>query len=65
LKQVTLTNGRVLPMTGFSRPSSILLTEAFKIEKGLIRRVEAVGTGTPYKMSVGWSNDETTPKRKQ
>lgn len=65
LKQVTLTDGRVLPMTGFSRPSSILLTEAFKIEKGQIRRIEAVGTGIPYKMSVGWNNDETTPKHKQ
>ena len=63
LKEVKLTNGRTLPMTGFSRPSSIILAEAFRIEKGLIRRIEAVGTGIPYKMDLGWANDATTPKR--
>ena len=63
LKQVTLSDGKILPMTGFSRPSSILLAESFKIEKGKIRRIEAVGTGIPYKMSVGWPNDATPPPR--
>ena len=29
---------------GFNRPSSILVTEAFLIENGKIRRVEMVGT---------------------
>jgi hypothetical protein len=51
---VRLTNGQVVPMPVFNRPSSILIVEAFKIEKGLIRRIEAIGTGVPYHMSPGW-----------
>jgi hypothetical protein len=38
----------------FSKPSSILLAEAFKIDGGLIRQVEAVGTSVPYHMRPGW-----------
>jgi hypothetical protein len=53
---VRLANGRVLPMPVFNAPSSILLAEAFKIEKGRIRRIEAVGTGVPYHMSPGWNS---------
>jgi hypothetical protein len=53
---VRLANGQVLPMPVFNAPSSILLVEAFKIEKGRIRRIEAVGTGVPYHMSPGWNS---------
>ena len=35
-------------MAGFNRPSSIEVTEAFKIENGKIRRVEMVGSSVPY-----------------
>jgi hypothetical protein len=58
---VRLTNGEVIPMAVFNHPSSILLVEAFKIEKGLIRRIEAVGTGVPYHMSSGWESSAVTP----
>jgi hypothetical protein len=58
---VRLTNGQVVPMPVFNRPSSILLAEAFKIEKGFIRRIEAVGTGVPYHMSPGWHSSAVAP----
>lgn len=38
----------------FSRPSSILIAEAFKIKGGLIQQVEAVGASVPYHMHPGW-----------
>ena len=38
----------------FFKRSSILLAEAFKIDGGLIRQVEAVGTSVPYHMRPGW-----------
>jgi hypothetical protein len=54
VKSVKLTDGRVIPTPVFAHPSSIELAEAFKIENGLIRRVEAVGSTVPYRMSPGW-----------
>jgi hypothetical protein len=39
---------------GFNRPSSILVTEAFLIDNGLIRRVEMVGPSVPYHMNSPW-----------
>jgi len=38
----------------FTRPSSILVTEAFLIENGKIRRVEMVGPGVTYHMNSPW-----------
>jgi hypothetical protein len=43
-----LSDGRPYEFRGFNRPSSILVTEAFLIENGKIRRVEMVGTSVPY-----------------
>jgi hypothetical protein len=60
---VRLASGQVIPMPFFNHPSSILLAEAFKIEKGLIRRIEAVGTGVPYHMSPGWEAGAVVPAR--
>jgi hypothetical protein len=59
---VRLADGRLIRMPVFNHPSSILLMEAFKIEKGLIRRIEAVGTSVPYHMSPGWAASAVTPK---
>lgn len=51
---VKLTDGREIPMRGFNRPSSIDMVEAFRIENGLIRRVEMVGSGVPYHFNSAW-----------
>jgi hypothetical protein len=50
----TLTDGREVDMSRFSRPSSIQVTEAFLIENGLIRRVEMVGSSAPYHANPPW-----------
>jgi hypothetical protein len=53
-KSLTMPDGRVVDVGFFNKPSSILLAEAFKIDGGLIRQVEAVGTSVPYHMRPGW-----------
>jgi hypothetical protein len=53
-RELTMPDGRVVPITGFTRPSSILLAEAFAIRGELIEQVEAVGTSTPYHSGTGW-----------
>lgn len=55
VRSVHLSDGRDFPMPFFSRPSSIEIAEAFRIEKGKIRQIEAIGLGVPYHMSPGWS----------
>ena len=50
----TLSDGRPFTFRGFNRPSSILVTEAFLIENGKIRRVEMVGPGVPYHLNSPW-----------
>jgi hypothetical protein len=50
----TMPDGTRVDTGFFSKPSSILLADAFKIDGGLIRQVEAVGTGVPYPMRPGW-----------
>ena len=54
LHEYTLTNGVKVDMKMFSRPSSIQVTEAFRIEKGLIRRVEMIGSSAPYHTNPPW-----------
>jgi hypothetical protein len=49
-----LSDGRPYEFKGFNRPSSILVTEAFLIENGKIRRVEMVGPSVPYHMNSPW-----------
>ena len=49
-----LSDGREYTFKGFNRPSSILVTEAFLIEKGKIRRVEMIGPSVPYHMNPAW-----------
>jgi hypothetical protein len=50
----TLSDGRKQVFKGFNRPSSILVTEAFLIENGKIRRVEMIGPGVPYHLNSPW-----------
>lgn len=54
LNSGTLSDGRKYTFRGFNRPSSILVTEAFLIEKGKIRRVEMVGPSVPYHLNSPW-----------
>ncbi len=49
-----LSDGRPYTFRGFNRPSSILVTEAFLIQNGKIRRVEMVGPSVPYHLNSGW-----------
>ena len=49
-----LSDGRPYAFPGFNRPSSILVTEAFLIEDGKIRRVEMVGPGALYHINSPW-----------
>jgi hypothetical protein len=50
----TLSDGRHYAFKGFNRPSSILVSEAFLIENGKIRRVEMVGPSVPYHLNSIW-----------
>ncbi len=49
-----LSDGRKFSFKGFNRPSSILVTEAFLIENGKIRRVEMIGPSATYHLNSGW-----------
>ena len=49
-----LSDGTPYTFRGFNRPSSILVTEAFLIENGKIRRVEMVGTSAAYHINSPW-----------
>jgi hypothetical protein len=49
-----LSDGTPYTFRGFNRPSSILVTEAFLIEDGKIRRVEMVGPGALYHINSPW-----------
>jgi hypothetical protein len=52
--KINLTSGQTVDMAMFSRPSSIEVTEAFKIGNGKIRRIEMVGSGVVYHMNPAW-----------
>jgi hypothetical protein len=49
-----LSDGRPHEYPFFNRPSSILVTEAFLIENGKIRRVEMVGPSVSYHLNTPW-----------
>ena len=53
-RELTMPDGRVVPIAGFNRTASILLAEAFAIRGDLIEQVEAVGTSVPYHSDPGW-----------
>jgi hypothetical protein len=54
---VTLTNGRTIPI-GVARPWTWEIAELFKVERGLLRQIEAVLCESPYGMNSGWSSWE-------
>lgn len=54
VRQETLADGRTIPVD-LKAPFTWELAEAFKIEKGHIRRIEAVMKQAPYGMKPGWS----------
>jgi hypothetical protein len=49
-----LSDGTKHSYPGFNRPSSILVTEAFLIDNGKIRRVEMIGPSAPYHINSPW-----------
>jgi hypothetical protein len=52
---IHLTNGQTVTMSNiFNRPSSLEVTEAFKIQGGLIHRIEIVGSGLQYHLNSAW-----------
>ena len=54
-----LSDGTPYKYNGFSRPGSILVTEAFLIENGEIRRVEMVGPSATYHINSPWAGSLT------
>jgi hypothetical protein len=42
------------PKQGIDRPFTWMIAEAFRIERGLITRIEALMTAAPYGMRSGW-----------
>jgi hypothetical protein len=57
VRSYTLANGRTIPAS-LDRPFTWEIGEAFKIEKGLITRIEAVMTPCPYGMPPNWPMNE-------
>lgn len=51
--EVTTTDGNTYPV-GLRQPFTWEIAEAFKIEKGQIRAIEAILTQSPYGMPPGW-----------
>jgi len=54
VQHIHLTNGQDVDMKNFNRPSSIEVTEVFKITDGKIRRVEMMGSGLQYHLNSAW-----------
>ncbi len=53
IKEVTLTDGRTVPI-GLSSPTSLLGGGFFKIKGGKIHRIHTILTTVPYGMKPGW-----------
>jgi hypothetical protein len=55
VQNIKLTNGQTVSMGNiFNRPSSIQVTEAFKVRGGQIHRIIMVGSGLPYHLHSPW-----------
>lgn len=54
IPELTTPDGRKIPTGMFSKPSSILITEGFKVKDRMIQQVEAVGASVPYHLHPGW-----------
>ncbi|MEO6389163.1 MAG: hypothetical protein ABIT16_03300 [Croceibacterium sp.] len=53
--ELVMPDGTKVDIGFFNKPSSILLSEAFKMDGNQIRQVEAVGTSVPYHSDPGWT----------
>jgi hypothetical protein len=53
-KSVQLADGRTLPTPALAQPLGTQAVYAFRIEQGLIHRIESVTTRVPYHMGPGW-----------
>jgi hypothetical protein len=53
VRRYRLANGREVT-SGPDRPFTWEIAEAFRIERGLFSRIEAVMTGCPYGMPPNW-----------
>lgn len=47
-------DGRAVPTPALAQPLSTLAVYAFRIENGLIRRIDSLTTRVPYRMASGW-----------
>lgn len=55
VQTIKLNNGQTVSMGNiFNRPSSIQVTEAFKVRGGQIHRIIMVGSGLPYHLHSPW-----------
>ena len=54
VQNIHLTNGQDVSMKNFNRPSSLEVTETFKITAGKIRRIEMMGSGLQYHLNSTW-----------
>jgi hypothetical protein len=55
VEEITLSSGETVEMGAFAgRATSIDVTEAFRIEKGLIRRIEMIGSSMPFHPDSAW-----------
>jgi len=55
VQTIHLTNGQTVSMSNiFNRPSSLEVTEAFKVQGGLIHRIIMVGSGLQYHLNSAW-----------
>jgi hypothetical protein len=54
VQTIHLTNGQTVSMKLFNRPSSLEVTEAFKVQGGLIHRIIMVGSGLQYHLNSAW-----------
>ncbi len=53
--EIKLTNGQTVSMGNiFNRPTSLEVTEVFKITDGKIRRIEMMGSGLQYHLNSAW-----------
>jgi hypothetical protein len=52
VRNYTLTDGT--PRNGIERPFTWMIAEAFRIERGLLTRIEALMAEVPYGMRSGW-----------
>jgi len=53
--EIVTPDGTIVPMPMFNRPLGLQIMEAFRIEGGLIRQIEAIVLVVPYGFRAGWS----------